>query len=205
MPVIRDKRFLRVKLDMVGRCQLRCIMCHFSHPDFVESKETMGRELLEKIAAELFPRAHDVVLSSGAGPLMAPELPRALELCRQYGVPSFHFSTNGLSLTEKIVDKLIEVQMPLITLSIDSGDKAVFEKIRFPAKFERVISRLDVINARKAALGSRLPEISVTAVIMMSNIRTLPDLVRLMAEKGVKYMNFMHLSVIGGMGMEKES
>src|SRR5690606_2847703 len=57
----------------------------------------------------------------------------------------------------------------------------------------------------KAALGSRLPEISVTAVIMMSNIRTLPDLVRLMAEKGVKYMNFMHLSVIGGMGMEKES
>ena len=28
---------------------------------------------------------------------MAPDLPRALELCRKYEVPNFHFSTNGLS------------------------------------------------------------------------------------------------------------
>src|SRR5690606_4129874 len=40
---------------------------------------------------------------------------------------------------------------------------------------------------------------------MMSNVATLPDLVRLMAEKKVRYMNFMHLAVLGGMGMEKES
>src|SRR5690606_17585397 len=141
MPVVRDKRFLRVTLGMVGRCQLRCIMCHFAHPEFVESKTTMGRELLERVADDLFPRAHDVVLSSSAEPLMAPELPRALELCREHGVPSFHFSTNGMSLTEKIVDKVIEVQMPVITISIDAGEKEIFERIRTPAKWERVISR----------------------------------------------------------------
>ena len=64
MPVIREKRFLRVKIDMVTRCQLRCIMCHFAHPDFQENKDTMGGELLEKVASELFPLAHDLVLSS---------------------------------------------------------------------------------------------------------------------------------------------
>ena len=36
---------------------------------------------------------------------MAPDLPRALELCAQYGVPNFHFSTNGLSLTNQFVVK----------------------------------------------------------------------------------------------------
>ena len=149
--------------------------------------------------------AHDVVLSSSAEPLMAPELPRALELCSEHGVPNFHFSTNGMSLTEKIVDKTIDVQMPLLTISIDSGDKEVFEKIRYPAKFDRVISRFDLINERKAALGSDRPDITATAVMMKSNIHTLPDLVRLMAEKKVRYMNFVHMAVIGGMGMEAES
>ena len=80
MPKLREERFLRVKVDMVTRCQLRCVMCHFAHPEFKESPVTMGRELLEKVAAEIFPRAHDVVLSSSAEPLLAKELPRALEL-----------------------------------------------------------------------------------------------------------------------------
>ncbi|MHC5065253.1 MAG: radical SAM/SPASM domain-containing protein [Planctomycetota bacterium] len=205
MPVIRETRFLRVKLDMVGRCQLRCFMCHFAHPDFVESKVQMGSELLEKVAADLFPRAHDVVLSSSAEPLMAPDLPRALELCRQYEVPNFHFSTNGISLTEKIVDKLIEVQMPLLTISFDAAKKETFEAIRSPAKFERVLSRFDLIRERREAAGSRFPEVSATAVLMRKNIDEMPDLIRLMHEKGVKYMNFVHMAVIDGMDLERES
>ena len=205
MPVIRERRFLRVKLDMVGRCQLRCIMCHFAHPDFKENKTLMDRDLLEKVAADLFPRAHDVVLSSSAEPLMAPELPRALELCKQYGVPNFHFSTNGLSLTQEIVDKTIEVQMPLLTFSIDAATKETFEYIRKPAKWERVISRFDLVNERKKALGSEFPHMSATAVIMRRNIREMPDLVRLMHEKGVTQMNFVHMAVMGGLGIEDET
>lgn len=205
MPAIRDTRFLRVKLDMVGRCQLRCVMCHFAHPDFVENKTTMGEGLLEKVAADLFPRAHDVVLSSSAEPLMAPDLPRALELCRQYDVPNFHFSTNGMSLTEAIVDKVIEVQMPLITISFDAAKKETFERIRTPAKFDRVLSRFDVIRERREHFGSKFPEVSVTAVLMKSNIEEIPDLIRLMHEKGVRYMNFVHMAVIGGMNLEDES
>jgi radical SAM protein with 4Fe4S-binding SPASM domain len=205
MPANCNTRFLRVKLDMVGRCQLRCIMCHFAHPEFVENQTTMGNELLERVANDLFPRAHDVVLSSSAEPLMAPDLPRALELCRQHEVPNFHFSTNGMSLTQKIVDKVIEVQMPLLTISMDGGDKETFERIRTPAKWDRVVSRFDLINERKKELGSKLPEMSITAVLMKSNIRTMPALVRLAAEKRVKFMNFVHMAVIGGMDMEKES
>ncbi len=205
MPVIRERRFLRVKLDMVTRCQLRCIMCHFSHPDFVESKTTMDADLLEKVAKDLFPRAHDVVLSSSSEPLMAPDLPRALELCRKYDVPNFHFSTNGMSLTEKIIDKVIEVEMPLITISIDGATKETFERIRTPAKWERVISRFDLINERKKHFGVTKPAISATAVLMHSNIHEMVDLVRLMHKKGVKFMNFVHMAVLGDMDLEKES
>jgi radical SAM protein with 4Fe4S-binding SPASM domain len=205
MPVIRERRFLRVKLDMVTRCQLRCIMCHFAHPDFQESPVTMGGELLEKVAAELFPRAHDVVLSSSAEPLMAPDLPRALELCRQYDVPNFHFSTNALSLTGRIMDKVIEVQMPLLTISCDGATKETFEKIRRPAKWEPFVKKFELIAERKQAHGSRLPELSMTCVLMRSNIRELPELVRFFHARGGRYMNFVHMAVMGGLGIEHES
>lgn len=205
MPVIRERRFLRVKLDMVGRCQLRCVMCHFAHPDFQENPWTMGAELLEKVASEVFPRAHDVVLSSSAEPLMAPDLPRALELCRHYGVPNFHFSTNALSMTPAIMDKIIDVQMPVLTVSCDGATKETFERVRTPAKWEPFLKKLDLIQERKKARGSIFPELSMTAVLMRSNIREMPLLIRLAHEKGFKFMNFVYMAVMGGLGIEHET
>ena len=205
MPVLRTKRYLRVKLDMVGRCQLRCIMCHFAHPEFKENPITMGKELLEKVAADLFPRAHDVVLSSSAEPLLAPDLPRALELCREYDVPSFHFSTNAINLTAGIINKCIDVQMPLITISIDGGTKETFESIRTPMKWNKMMSRFDRLKEIKAERGSKYPIVSATTVLMRRTIREMPGLVRLMAEKGAEQMNFVHMGVIGGLGIEDES
>ena len=205
MPVLRTKRYLRVKLDMVGRCQLRCIMCHFAHPEFKENPVVMGRDLLEKVAAELFPRAHDVVLSSSAEPLLAPELPRALELCREHDVPSFHFSTNAINLTPRIINKVIDVQMPLLTISIDGGTKETFESIRTPMKWEKMMDRFDSVNRIKKERGSEYPVLSATTVLMRRTIREMPELVRIMASKGVQQMNFVHMGVIGDLGVEDES
>ncbi len=205
MPKLREERFLRVKVDMVTRCQLRCVMCHFAHPEFKESPVTMDRELLEKVAAEVFPRAHDVVLSSSAEPLLAKELPRALELCREHGVPNFHFSTNCLALTDAIMDTIIDVQMPVLTVSCDAATKETFEKIRKPGKLEPFLRRFDIIAARKKARGSELPAVSVTCVLMRSNIREVPQMIRFFKDRGVRDMNFVHMAVMGGLGVEDES
>lgn len=205
MPVLRESRFLRVKLDMVTRCQLRCVMCHFAHPDFQESKTTMGGELLEKVGNDLFPRAHDVVLSSSAEPLLAPDLPRALELCREHEVPNFHFSTNLFAMNKRIMEKVIEVQMPLMTVSIDGATKETFERIRPPGKWDTLMQRFDLVKEIKEASGSHFPVLSATAVLMRSNIREMPDLVRLMRSKGVTQMNFVHMAVMGGLGIEDET
>ncbi|MEW6073541.1 MAG: radical SAM/SPASM domain-containing protein [Planctomycetota bacterium] len=205
MPVLRTRRFLRVKIDMVGRCQLRCIMCHFAHPAFEENPRIMGKALLEKVAADLLPIAHDAVLSSSAEPLLAPDLPRALELCQEYAVPSFHFSTNALNLTAGILHKVIDVQMPVLTISIDGGTPETFESIRKPMKWKKMMQRFDLVNQIKKERGSRYPMLSATTVLMRRTIREMPQLVRIMAEKGVEQMSFVHMGVIGGLGIEDES
>jgi len=205
MVTLRTRRFLRVKLDMVTRCQLRCVMCHFAHPEFVENPVTMDRALLERVAAELFPRAHDVVLSSSAEPLLAAELPRALELCAEYGVPSFHFSTNALAMNDRIMDAVLKSQMPLLTISCDGATKQTFEKIRKPASWERLNNRIALIRDRKRAAGSRYPILGLTSVLMRDNIREMPQLVRQAKEWGVDTINFVHMTVIGGLGVEDQT
>ena len=205
MPRLRTERFLRVKLDMVNKCQLRCIMCHFSHPEFVESGIEMERPLLEKVAKETFPRAHDVVLSSSSEPLMAPELPRALELCREYEVPYFHFSTNAMSMTRSIMQTVIQSQMPLLTISMDGATKATFEKIRRPANWEKFVGKFDLIAEEKAKSSSEFPKLSVTYVLMRSNVDEVDELVRFVHARGVRQINLVHMGVLGGMGLEDES
>jgi radical SAM protein with 4Fe4S-binding SPASM domain len=136
---------------------------------------------------------------------MARSLPRALELCRQHGVPWFHFSTNLMSMTPKLMEKILEVEMPMMTVSVDGATKATFEKIRPPAKWEHFLAKFDLVNQIKQAHGSRFPQLSATAVLMRSNIEEMPDLVRLMRSKGVDYMNFVHMALIGGLGVENET
>ena len=165
----------------------------------------MDADLLERVAADLFPIANDVVLSSSAEPLLAPDLPRALELCREHDVPSFHFSTNAIGLTPAIVEKTIDVQMPVLTISIDGGTRETFEAIRPPMKWDKIMSRFDRVRDIKRARGSKLPVVSATTVLMRRTIREMPTLVRVMKEKGVEQMNFVHMGVIGGLGIEDES
>lgn len=200
-----NRRFLRVKLDLANKCQLRCIMCHFSHPEFVESDVQMDRDLLEKVAAETFPLAHEVVPSSSAEPLLSRELPRVLELCREYEVPDFHVSTNGLALNDRIIDKMLETRMPSITFSIDSHVPATFEAIRKPAPFAKTMQKLDLMVRRKEEHGEGIPKIFVTAVIMRRNIEEMPEFIRFMQGRGVNHITFVHMGVIGDLGIEDET
>lgn len=200
-----NHRFLRVKIDLANKCQLKCIMCHFSHPEFLGNPEDMSRELLEKVAADVFPLAHEVVPSSSAEPLLSTELPRALELCQEYGVPYFHFSTNGVSLNDRIIDKVLETGMSSITFSIDSHVKETFEAIRTPASFDKVIEKLDLMIRRKRESGTGLPKIYVTSVLMRKNIEEMPDFIRFMKDRKVDALNFVHMGVIGDLGIEDET
>jgi len=95
--------------------------------------------------------------------------------------------------------------MPLLTVSCDGATKETFEKIRKPAKWEPFLRRFDLINERKKLHASVLPKLSVTCVLMRSNIREVPQMIRFFRDRGVDYMNFVHMAVMGGLGIEDES
>src|SRR5690606_24635555 len=79
------------------------------------------------------------------------------------------------------------------------------ERVRTPAKWDKLMAAFDLIAETKRRTGSVYPRLSMTAVLMRCNIREMPGLIRLARSKGVEDMNFVHMAVMGGLGVEDQT
>lgn len=174
-----------VIMDLTERCNLKCIMCHFSATDRLQFPPfnvasppdgNMTVPVFEKIAADLFPRARRVALACAAEPMIHPKFKEIVSIAGRYGVPELWFPTNLLALTESTAAALIDADVWTVAASIDGVTKETYEKIRVPAKFERVIASLELLARVKTERGSKLPRLRIIFVWMKSNRRELADL-----------------------------
>jgi len=157
-------RPLNVILDLTARCNLKCVMCHFSRadrlvfPPFDRSISDDGNlpvEVFERIAADLFPRAWRVALACAAEPMIHPRFREILAIAARYGVPDLWFPTNLLALTPATAASIVENRVTTVAASIDGFTKDTYERIRVPAKWERLLACLDVLAAARRGSPSR--------------------------------------------------
>jgi len=179
-------RPLQVILDVTARCNLKCIMCYFAQTDRLHfpprdlptpDDGNMPVSTFEKIAEELFPRAWRVALGCAAEPMIHPKFQRILEIAGRYGVPDLWFPTNLLALSEASIETMIRANVRTIAASIDGLTKETYEKIRVPARWEQLISRLVLLREVKRRQGDDRPRLRIIFTWMKSNrdeLRMLP-------------------------------
>lgn len=93
--------------------------------------------------------------------------------------------SNGSVISESMAEKLIEVQLDKVIVSIHGATKATAEAIMGNISFEKVISNIyRLIMLRKAA-SSDFPRVNMIFVGMKKNISELGDLVILAGQMGV--------------------
>src|SRR5450432_4001424 len=102
-------RHVTLRLDLINKCNLRCVMCHYSNEAF--AKRPAQRIAPEQFAAffgPLAPVTRDVVLSCGDEPLMSPHFETIIrELATRDPEVRIRFCTNGMLLSEKIAEAII--------------------------------------------------------------------------------------------------
>jgi MoaA/NifB/PqqE/SkfB family radical SAM enzyme len=171
-------RPLNVILDLTARCNLKCVMCYFSNTDRLlfppfntqlSDDGNMPVDVFEKIAADMFPRAWRVALGCAAEPMIHPKFKEILAIAGRYGVPDLWFPTNLLALTDATAQALVAARVATVAASIDGMRKETYEKIRVPAKWERLIACLDTFNRVKKAAGSKRPRLRIIFTWMQSN------------------------------------
>jgi radical SAM protein with 4Fe4S-binding SPASM domain len=101
--------------------------------------------------------------------------------------------TNGLLLNERIIDHVMQTKVNQLCISVDGATKATYERIRIGAKFERLIASIQSLNQVKKRLRSATPHLCFNVVLMRSNIRELPALVRLAHQMEVESIAAVHM------------
>jgi MoaA/NifB/PqqE/SkfB family radical SAM enzyme len=200
------RRFLHFELDVVNRCNIRCVMCYHS----LESTRRTETKYLspadfERAASRLLPFAYHLSLSLGNEPLMSPHFVPILRASAQYSVPNVNFFTNGLLLSDASIDAIVECGVTQVCISIDGATPQTYHAIRRDGSFDRLIRNVERLIARRDASAHTTPIVRFDVVMMQRNIHELPDIVRLAARLGAQQLVFRHMVAFEGLGMESES
>ena len=199
-------RFMRVVMDISNKCNLRCRMCYFSLDKYLKAKPTyILPETFSNMARDLFPHAASLTLSCGNEPLTSPYFIDILKIAAKYKIPSLDFATSGILLDKKSADAVIENGVTDVMFSVDSPKKETYEYIRRGASFDRLVGNIEYLVKRKKQCKSVTPRLRFNVTLMKSNIQDIEDLVVFAAEVGVSELDFRHLVVYEGLGMEGES
>jgi len=200
------KRFLQVETDISNVCNLRCRMCYFSLDKYFYQKPVfMLPQTFHEIGEQIFDFTQSLTLSLGNEPLTSPYFTQLLKISSKFDIPEINFSTNGILLDKKIIDAVIQDGVTEVRISIDGANSRTFETIRRGASFKKLLRNIEDLEFRKKELGSSTPEIRIDIVMMEQNVSELEDIVTLASKIGATKLNFCHMVVYKGLGMESES
>jgi MoaA/NifB/PqqE/SkfB family radical SAM enzyme len=180
------RRHLELVFDLTSRCNIRCVMCHFSSTDQLRFKpfdlETrdaghIDLEVFRHVASELFAETHTVGFGCSAEPLLHPDFSRILGMTREHRVPKVSVQTNLLALSEAKARAIVESGVHTVSVSIDGTTKNTYEHIRSGASWDRLHSRLELLRRARLSSTHSRPRLRITFAWMRSNrddLRSLP-------------------------------
>ncbi len=119
-------------------CNLRCPYCVREAAGMKENKH-MDFEALARQIGDIR-TARRVSLFGLGEPFLHPRFFDFVKLCKDAGV-YVATSTHGMSLRQEAREKLVELGLDELNISMDATEKKLFEALRLGANFERVVGR----------------------------------------------------------------
>lgn len=199
-------RPLKLEMDLLNKCNLRCTMCMMSHPSqYKRPLQRMSVERFERLAADIFWHVSALSLTLGAEPLLHPEFARFVEIASRYRIPQIYAVTNGTLLTDAIARAIVVHGMHVLTVSIDAARPETYEQIRIGGDWNQLMQNLHGFQRIKREAGSQTPRLELMFVMMRRNICELPEFVEMAARLGANSVNTVHMVPFQELGMAGES
>ncbi|MBM3492343.1 MAG: radical SAM protein [Alphaproteobacteria bacterium] len=160
---------LTVSLELVNRCNLKCIMCYTEHHR--EAKSTLALGTIEKVLAEC--RTNDVpamVIGMGSEALLYKNVREVVAKARQAGVMDIFFGTNATLLDEAMSEFLVEQRVARIEISLDAATRETYARIRSKDELERVEANVRKLVEVKRRHGAKLPVVRLCFCVQPENL-----------------------------------
>jgi radical SAM protein with 4Fe4S-binding SPASM domain len=183
----------RVQVEVTGACNLRCRMCLVGHrPPLAVRGATMSLDRLRALLDDL-PELEELTLQGLGEPLLAPELFAMIAEIKRRGV-RVGFNTNATLLTVERAERLVDLQLDWLHVSVDGATPETFASIRVGGRLDVVVQHLSDLVRIRSERRRPSPRIQLNTVLMHRNLAELDALVELAASIGVDRMWVQRLS-----------
>ena len=182
----------RLVFELTNACNLNCIMCGRNAADF---KPTVFDMDVFRSFEPLMDTVEEVTLMGWGEPTIHPDFIEMLEIINKHSARKY-FCFNGMNL-KKIKNAIFDYNVDVFAVSLDGATDETNSRIRRGSKIDQITEDLKDIVRIKKERGLKYPWINFVFCAMRSNIRELPDLVRLAAEIGIEEVKVVYLTVFG--------
>ena len=174
------------------RCNLRCVMCR-THNIFNLPKDSIGAARAIEAIKPYLHLVREIKFSGDSEPFFVPEVRDFLFNFPQEEYPHLGFVilTNGLLVDEKVLERISQLNIEAIIVSMDGATKETYESIRQNGKWECLMDNLEAISEKltRGETGC----FSITMTVMRENIDEMMDFYQLAKRLKCPYVTFQRM------------
>jgi radical SAM protein with 4Fe4S-binding SPASM domain len=187
---VLDSKPRRLVFELTNVCNLNCVMCGRNAADFTP---TMFRLDWFNWFEPLMDTIEEVTLMGWGEPTIHPDFTKMLEIINRHSARKY-FCTNGMAL-DKLTDAIFKNNVDVFAVSVDGATCETNGRIRRGSDLDKITRDLERIVRIKKENGLSYPYINFVFCAMKSNIRELPDLIRLASKIGIEEVKVVYLTV----------
>ncbi len=191
-PKVEERPFL-IRFDITNRCNQWCKKCFY--PAYAESGVPGNHITVDdfgKISEMVLPYTYYLQIPFGFEALVHPQFEEILSIADQYIIPNTGVSTNGSLLSGKKAEAILESRVTAVSISIDSIDRHIYTLLRGRDHLDKVLQNTEEFCREKKRRQQQWPNVMSNTIIMRSNVKVLPEILKKMISIGVDEPQFFH-------------
>lgn len=189
-----ERLFEAIQIEVTSRCNIRCVMCPVTElADRWHSQHLAWDVFLRLVPA--LRRVKFVHLQGWGEPLLHPRLFDMITVAKDAGC-RVGFTTNGTLLGPLAAERLLDLDLDLLAVSIAGATPATHAAIRVGSDLPDILARVRDLLALRARRHSRRPKVEFLFLMTRTNIAELPAAVRLAASLGADELAATNLDYI---------
>jgi MoaA/NifB/PqqE/SkfB family radical SAM enzyme len=186
-----ESKPIQFNIDLTGRCNINppCVFCSLKSDGY--QYDAIDISSVDKYLS-FMSRCKSVVDCSFGEPLTHPDFLKLIKKVAENG-QDFHFATNGLLLTQKRSDILVEAGENIgFSVSINAATAETYYQLT-GQNFDRVIENVKYFIAKYRDKWGNNPSIVMNFIVMKVNCHEVLDFLKLAHSLEIRSINLRHL------------
>jgi MoaA/NifB/PqqE/SkfB family radical SAM enzyme len=182
----------KIYVEPTNDCPFSCRTCMRSswHEPVGRMEPDVFSRVLEGLAAS--PVVPAVFFGGIGEPLSHPGILSMVERVKATGAEA-QLITNGLALSEETVERLVDLQLDVLWVSLDGATRECYEDVRQAPALPSILESLRFLRAEKYRCDVRKPELGIAFVAMVRNRSELPEVLEVGARLGASRFSISNL------------